>query len=73
MRIIPKKTNVKIEFFRGIDLIDILVLAIGGCLGASLLLSDFPFHWLLCSITVVLTVTLVIPLDDEKTYMSIYY
>ena len=73
MRIIPKKTNVKMEFFKGIDLLDVLVLAVGGCFAAALLLSDLPFHLFLFCIAMVLTVAMVMPLDDEKIYISIYY
>lgn len=73
MRIIPKKTNVKMEFFKGIDLLDVLVLAVGGCFAAALLLSDLPFHLFLFCIAVVLSVAMIMPLDDEKIYVSIYY
>lgn len=73
MRIIPKKTNVKMEFFKGIDLLDVLVLAIGGCLAAALMLSDLPFHLFFFCVAIVLTVSMVMPLDDEKLYVSIYY
>ncbi len=61
------------EFFKGIDLLDVLVLAAGGCLSTALLLSDLPFHLFFFCIAIVLTVALVMPLDDEKVYMSIYY
>lgn len=61
------------EFFKGIDLLDVLVLAAGGCLASALLLSDLPFHLILFCVVVVLTIALVMPLDDEKVYMSIYY
>ena len=41
MRIIPKKTNVKMEFFKGIGVMDILIIAVGGAFTFSILLSDF--------------------------------
>ena len=44
MRIIPRKTRVKMEFFRGVTLADILV---GLVLAASVLglfLANFDFH-----------------------------
>ncbi|MDO4294715.1 MAG: ATP-binding protein [bacterium] len=73
MRIIPKKTNVKMEFFKGIELLDILVLGVGGSLAFSFLLSDLPFHIGLFCIVAVLTVGMVIPVDDEKAYKTAFY
>lgn len=73
MRIIPKKTNVKMEFFKGMELMDIIIIAIGGLLAISLLLADFPFHLILFVITSVITVSIIVPIDDEKGYMEFLY
>ena len=73
MRIIPKKTKVQMEFFKGVGVIDMLILGIGGLLAFSILLSDFPFRSLLFTIVFVITVGIVIPVDDEKGYQLIYY
>ena len=73
MRIIPKKTNVEMEFFKGIGVVDMLILGVGGCLAFSFLLSDLPFHLALFIITLTVTVGIVIPIDDEKTYLGILY
>lgn len=73
MRIIPKKTNVKMEFFKGIELLDMVVLGVGGILSFSLLLSDLPFHIVLFSVALIISVAVVIPVDDEKAYMTVYY
>lgn len=73
MRIIPKKTNVEMEFFKGIGVVDMLVLGIGGSLAFSLLLSDLPFHLILFIITLTATVAIVVPVDDEKAYQGIFY
>lgn len=72
MRIIPKKTNVQMEFFKGIGLIDMLILGIGGTLAFSLLLSDLPFHFMLFIVVLTVTVAIVIPIDDEKAYEGIF-
>ncbi len=73
MRIIPKKTNVKMEFFKGIGVMDILIIAVGGAFAFSILLSDFPFHIIIFCMVLMITVALVIPVDDEKSYMSILH
>ncbi|MDO5408531.1 MAG: ATP-binding protein [Eubacteriales bacterium] len=72
MRIIPKKTNVEMEFFKGIGLIDMLILGVGGSLAFSLLLSDLPFHMALFCVTLTVTIAIVIPIDDEKAYEGIF-
>ena len=73
MRIIPKQTRVKMEFFKGIELADILIIAAGGGLAFALLLSELPFHVILFSICAIITAVLVIPVDDEKAYLSLLY
>lgn len=73
MRIIPKQTRVKMEFFKGIELVDILIIAVGGGLAFALLLSGLPFHVMLFSICMIITAGLVIPVDDEKAYLSLFY
>lgn len=72
MRIIPKKTNVQMEFFKGIGLLDMLVLGIGGLLASSLLLSDLPFHMTLSGLVLAVTIGIVVPIDDEKGYMTLF-
>lgn len=73
MRIIPKKINVKMEFFRGIGVADVIVLAIGGGLSAAFLLSDLPFHIILFCVVLLITIAIVVPIDDEKGYMSLLH
>jgi hypothetical protein len=72
MRVIPKKTSVKMEFFKGLGVIDVLILAVGGSLSAAFFLSDLPFHLIISCIFLVFTVAIVIPVDDEKAYTSIF-
>lgn len=73
MRIIPKKTKVRMEFFKGIGAVDILVLGVGLGLAFAILLSDLPGRILLFTVVLVLSIGLVVPLDDDKGYMFIYY
>ena len=73
MRIIPKKTKVRMEFFKGIGVVDILVLGVGMGLAFAILLSDLPGRIPLFTVVLVLSIGLVVPLDDDKGYMFIYY
>ena len=43
MRIIPKKTKVSIEFFKGVDIIDLIIGMIGIFLVAMVVMSSLPF------------------------------
>ena len=73
MRIIPKKTRVEMEFFKGIGVADVIVLGVGLSLAFALLLSDLPLRSVFFVIVLVLTVGLVVPIDDDKGYRFIYY
>ncbi len=61
------------EFFRGIGVADVIVLAVGGALSAAFLLSDLPFHFVIFAVVLLLTIAIVIPIDDEKGYMSLLH
>ncbi len=72
MRIIPKKTNVQMQFFRNIGVVDMLVI-LGGCMLAfTILLSDLPFRLILFIIVIVLTIGLTVSFDEDKPYKSVY-
>lgn len=73
MRIIPKKTKVAIEFFKGIALLDVIIGLIGAILAVALFLSDIPYHMWMSLGVILIFVGLIIPMDDEKTYMVIYH
>ncbi len=73
MRIIPKKTKVNLEFFKGVEVPDLIVGLIGGGVIMAVLLSTLPFKIWICSFFLVITFVLLTPLDDQKTYMTILY
>ncbi len=73
MRIIPKKTKVNLEFFKGVEIPDLIVGLIGGGVITAILLSDLPFRIWICSFFFVVTFALLVPLDDQKTYMIILH
>lgn len=72
MRIIPKKTKVQMEFFKGIGVPDVAVGLIGASFAIAIFLSDLPLHIPISVIVLILVMGLIIPLEDEKGYMIIY-
>ena len=73
MRIIPKKTRVTLEFFKGIEIPDLIVGLIGGLLILAVLMSQFPGKLWSCTIIFVLTVALIAPIDDQKAYVTLLW
>lgn len=73
MRIIPKKTRVSMEFFKGIELLDIVIAAAGVTLTLFMFLSNLPLRWMAALIVFIVFSASIIPLDDEKAYKSLYY
>ncbi len=72
MRIIPKKTKVEMELFKGVGVVDIAVGLIGVLLAVTMLLSNLPYHgWFALGILFVFAL-LIMPVDDEKVYLMIF-
>ncbi len=72
MRIIPRKTNVKIEFYRNITLTDILIAIMGIGLEALLFFTNFGFlSYILMVVVFGIFVCLYLPVDGEKVYEMI--
>lgn len=71
MRIIPKKTKVAMEFFKGIELLDVAVGLIGAVIATAVFMSNLPHKlWIIMAVVLIFTV-LIIPLDNDKGYMMI--
>ena len=73
MRIIPKKTKVRLEFFKGIGIIDMVVALVGAALAIAVLLSDLPAHTVIAIIIAVIVFGLVIPIEDDRGYIMVYH
>ncbi len=73
MRIIPKKTKVNLEFFKGVEIPDLIVGLIGGGVIMAVLLSNLPFRVWICSFFLVVTFVLLVPIDDQKTYVILLH
>ncbi|MCR4763563.1 MAG: DUF87 domain-containing protein [Lachnospiraceae bacterium] len=73
MRVIPKKTKVRLELFPGLEVVDVFVGAIGAALTVMLAMANVPGHWAMAIIVAVITAALIIPIDDDKGYLMIIY
>ncbi len=69
MRIIPKKTKVSFELFKGISIADFIVAAIGFTLAILVLCSNLPFKLILLTIVIVVFVILLVSIDEDKNYV----
>ena len=73
MRVIPKRTKVRLELFKGIEVVDVIVGSAGIALTISVFLSNFPGHIVVSIILFALTVGMVVPLGDDKGYLFVLY
>ncbi len=72
MRLIPGKTKVKIELFKGVGVADIIIGLAGAGLVTLMLLSTFPGRIYIAVGIAVIFGALVFRLDNEPTYMFIF-
>ncbi|MBR3736028.1 MAG: hypothetical protein IKN07_09100, partial [Lachnospiraceae bacterium] len=73
MRVSPKRTKVRLELFKGIEVVDVLVGAAGVGLAISLMFSNLPGKYIMMVIVLLLTVSMVVPIDDDKGYLFLLY
>ena len=72
MRIIPKKTKVSMEFFKGIEIPDVLVGTVGISIVISVLFSNLPYRMGIALGIAVLFGASIISIDGDKGYRMIY-
>lgn len=72
MRIIPKRTKVRMELFQGVELMDVLIGSIGVGICAALLVSNLPGKWFMLIAVLVIVAALIVPIDDDKGYLLLY-
>ena len=72
MGMIPRRTKVKMEFFKGVTLSDLLVAALGIAGGFAFGLSNLPYNWYFALGFVCLVAMLFMPIDSElRLYSSL--
>ena len=72
MRIIPKKTKVAMEFFKGVEVPDVLVGVLGVAIVISVIFSNLPYRMIIAGGIAVIIGASVVPIDGEKGYMMVY-
>ena len=73
MRLIPGKTKVSVELFRGITLGDILVCAVAMAMLILVLLSNLPWKLGICIGVVVVAALLLLRLDEQPNYIYLLH
>ena len=73
MRLIPGKTKVKIELFRGITLADVAVALVGLGIAALCAVSSLPFRWIIAAIVIGIFGMLLIRVNDEPLYIFFWH
>ena len=73
MRVIPKRTKVRLELFKGVEVVDVLVGAAGIGLCISLVFSNLPGKFVVAILLLLITVSMVVPIDDDKGYLFVLY
>ena len=71
MRIIPGKTKIQIEIFKGVSVWDMLVAAIGIIVLALIVLSNLPYRIVFISIELLFFTVLLARIDKEPNYLYI--
>ncbi len=73
MRIIPKKTKVKVEFIRNFSLTDVLIAMVGMGLEILLFFTNFgSLQLILMTFVLGVFICLYLPVDGEKMYVMLY-
>lgn len=72
MRIIPKKTKVAMEFFKGVEIPDVFVGIIGITIVISVVFSNLPFRLFIGAAVAIVFGASVVPVEGEKAYMMVY-
>ena len=71
MRIIPRKTKVKVEFYRNVSLVDLIIGVIGVGIELLLLFANFgSVQYLIMAVVLGVFVCLYLPVDGEKLYVQ---
>ncbi|MCX4363295.1 MAG: hypothetical protein OSJ74_07935 [Clostridia bacterium] len=73
MRIIPKNTKIKMTFYKGVTIADVVVAFIGLTLIAIALSSNLPFRFIIAGGILVVFIPLFVSINGDKLYKIIGY
>ena len=68
-RLIPNKTKVRVELFRGVTVGDLIVSGIGLALLVFVITSNLPWRWGISIAIVGITALLLVRLDEQPNYI----
>lgn len=73
MRTIPKASKVKLTFYKGVTIADVVIALIALSVIAVTLSSNFPFKWYLAGTILVLVIPLYLSVGNDRLYIRIAY
>lgn len=73
MWLIPGKTKVQTEIFKGVSLADILIGVVAGIIFISLLLSNLPYKFAIAVVLFFITALLLVRIDTEPNYIFLLH
>ncbi|MBR6221885.1 MAG: DUF87 domain-containing protein [Lachnospiraceae bacterium] len=73
MRLIPGRTKVKIELFKGVTLADVGVGLVGLCAVTLCVISTIPHRWIVALIIALIFAFLIFRIDEEPIYVFIWH
>ena len=73
MRIIPKTTKVKLQFYKGVTIADVLLAVVGLGFLALAVSSNLHGKWIIAMIILVVFAPLFIPIGEMKLYQAVVY
>jgi len=72
-RLIPGKTKVDVELFRGVTLGDLAVAGVGAAMLIFVLISSLPYKLVICIAVAMIAALLLIRIDEEANYVAILH
>ncbi len=73
MRLIPGKTKVKIELFKGVTLADVIVMLVGLGIGALCAVSSLPHRWIIAIVVIGIFAMQLVRINDEPMYILFWH
>lgn len=73
MRIIPKNTKVRLQFYKNVTITDVILAVIGLGFLALAVSSNLPNKWIVAMVILIIFAPLFIPIGDVKFYNAIGY
>ena len=73
MRIIPKNTKLKLQFYKGIGIFDVVIAIVALAFIALTVTSNLPNKYIIALIILIIAAPLFIPIGEIKLYNAVWY